>query len=89
MISFTKQTILGVNSQKWLTNVCLMPYNTGMTTKMKNEPRPRTIPPAVVQEAEYLSKTTPIPFRDCLEVLMRAHTKIDNSLKTGSEDIEG
>jgi len=31
-----------------------------------------TIPPSLIQEADELSKTTRISFRDCLEILMKS-----------------
>lgn len=44
-----------------------------------------TIPPNLIQEADELSKTTKIPFRDCLEILMTTYLS-DRKVKLNSED---
>ena len=52
-------------------NYIVMMINTNeieMDTK-----RMLTIPPALIQEADGLSKATKITFRDCLEILMKSY----------------
>ena len=41
-------------------------------TEKEMDTRQFTIPPNLIQEADELSKATKIPFRDCLEILMKS-----------------
>ena len=44
-----------------------------------------TIPSSLVREAELMSQTTHLSFRDCLELLI----KVDKNLKIDNEDTAG
>ena len=46
--------------------------NTIIEIEMEDR-RKFTIPPGLIQEADELSKATKIPFRDCLEILVKSY----------------
>jgi len=53
---------------------------------MEKQNRAFTIPPAAVQEAEELFHRTHIPFRDCLEMVVRSQKLEVTSPEIDSED---
>ena len=53
---------------------------------MEKEKASFTIPPALVQVAEDMSHRTSIPFRDCLEIVIRSQKLEVTSHKIDSED---
>ena len=50
-----------------------MMINTIEREKTVDTSRGVVIPQNIIQEADELSKTTRIPFRDCLEILMKSY----------------
>ena len=65
---------------KTLDKSTLMTYNVFVINTMTIKPNKNTIPQAVVQEAEYMSKVTGLSFRECLTLLM------NTTFKNKSED---